>query len=240
MASCRRTLATCLRGLFTCFHVPAPTISQPAQPLRLYVSEQDKHTHQPLYEALVYAARQADLAGATAIKDVLGFGAQGQVESTKLLTLAENLPLVLEFVDSPAIIARFLPEAERLFSEADSGGLAPSARCKPRITKPSPMARTPLLPPIVRELGELRIYCTQADKHATPGLRGRFLPDPLAHALVDKAHAFGILQATTHTSGYGYVLGGSVRACHLEVESGQLALCMELLDERVRLLAFCQ
>jgi PII-like signaling protein len=102
------------------------------------------------------------------------------------------------------------------------------------------MARTPPLSPIVRELGELRIYCTQADKHATPGLRGRFFPNPLAYALVDKAHAFGILQATTHTSGYGYVLGGSVRACHLEVESGQLAQCMKLLDERARLLAFCQ
>jgi PII-like signaling protein len=89
-------------------------------------------------------------------------------------------------------------------------------------------------------VGELRIYFTQADKHTAPGLRSRPLPDPLAHALVDKAHAFGILQATTHTSGYGYVLSESVRARHLEVESGQLAQCMELLDERARLLAFCQ
>ena len=96
---------------------------QPAQLLRLYVSEQDKHQHQPLYEALVYAARQAGLAGATVTKGVLGFGAQGQVESAKLLTLAENLPLVLDFVDSPAAIARFLPEVERLFGEAGSGGL---------------------------------------------------------------------------------------------------------------------
>jgi PII-like signaling protein len=92
----------------------------------------------------------------------------------------------------------------------------------------------------VRKLGELRIYLTQADKHAAPGLRGRLFPDPLAHALVDKAHAFGILQATTHTSGYGYVLGGAVRARHFEIEAGQLALCVELLDERARLLAFCQ
>ena len=37
--------------------------------------------------------------------------------------MAENLPLVLDFVDSPAAIARFLPEVERLFSEAGSGGL---------------------------------------------------------------------------------------------------------------------
>jgi PII-like signaling protein len=96
---------------------------QPAQLLRLYVSEQDKHQHQPLYEALVYTARQAGLSGATVTKGVLGFGAQGQVASAKLLTLAENLPLVLDFVDSPAAIARFLPEVERLFSEAGSGGL---------------------------------------------------------------------------------------------------------------------
>lgn len=42
------------------------------------MSEQDKHAHQPLYEALMYAARQAGLAGATVTKDVLGFGAQAR------------------------------------------------------------------------------------------------------------------------------------------------------------------
>ncbi len=93
---------------------------------------------------------------------------------------------------------------------------------------------------VARELGELRIYLTQADKHPQAGLRGRLFPVPLARALVDRAHAFGILQATTHTSGYGYVLGGPVRARHLEVESGRLALCVELLDERARLQAFCE
>lgn len=58
----------------------------------------------------------------------------------------------------------------------------------------------------MRGLDELRIYLTQADKHTAPGLRGRLFSNLLAHALVDKAHAFGILQATTHTSDYGYVL----------------------------------
>ncbi|MBO3272203.1 DUF190 domain-containing protein [Hymenobacter defluvii] len=99
----------------------------------------------------------------------------------------------------------------------------------------------PLTPaPAARALGELRIYLTQADKHAAPGLRGRLFPNPLAHALVDHAHAFGIRQATTYTSGYGYAAGGAVRARHLEVETGRLTLCVELLDERARLLTFCQ
>ena len=96
---------------------------QPAQLLRLYVSEQDKHGHEPLYEALVYAARQVGLAGATVIKGVLGFGVRGEMESVKLLALAENLPLVLDFVASPAALANFLPEVERLLSEAGCGGL---------------------------------------------------------------------------------------------------------------------
>ena len=102
------------------------------------------------------------------------------------------------------------------------------------------MEPTSPLSPTVRELGELRICLTQADKHAAPGLRGRLYPDLLAHALVDKAHAFGILQATTYTSSYGYVLGGPVHARHLEVEASRLALHVELLDERARLLAFCE
>ncbi|MBO3272202.1 DUF190 domain-containing protein [Hymenobacter defluvii] len=90
------------------------TTFQPAQLLRIYVGEQDKHGHESLYEALAYAARQAGLPGATVTKGVLGFGAAGHMESAKLLTLAENLPLVLDFVASPAALAVFLPEAERL------------------------------------------------------------------------------------------------------------------------------
>lgn len=96
---------------------------EPAQHLRIYVGEQDKHQHEQLYEALAYAALQLGLAGATVTKGVLGFGSQRQIRSAKLLDLVENLPLVLDFVDVPANIARFLPEVARLLSEAGSGGL---------------------------------------------------------------------------------------------------------------------
>ncbi len=99
------------------------TTLQPAQLLRIYVGEQDKHGPEPLYEALTYAALRLGLAGATVSKGLLGFGGHHEIRSAKLIELAENLPLVLDFVDVPANIARFLPEVDRLLSEAGSGGL---------------------------------------------------------------------------------------------------------------------
>jgi len=77
--------------------------------LRLFTGEQEKLGHQPLYEAVVMKAREMHLAGATVLRGPLGFGHSSRIRSAKILCLSEDLPVVVEIVDSEQKIQEFLP-----------------------------------------------------------------------------------------------------------------------------------
>lgn len=85
--------------------------------LRVFVSESARHRGQPLYEAIVRAALEADLAGATVLRGVEGFGPHHRLHTTRILRLAEELPMVVEIVDSEAAIEAFLPTLTELLGE---------------------------------------------------------------------------------------------------------------------------
>jgi PII-like signaling protein len=91
--------------------------------LRIFIGEADKHRHTPLYEAIVKEARTAGLAGATAWRGVLSFGANSRIRSAKILDLSSDLPLIIEIVDEEPRISAFLPRLNTLFEEAQCGGL---------------------------------------------------------------------------------------------------------------------
>lgn len=92
--------------------------------LRIFLGELDKHGSQPLYEAIVRKARELGLAGATVFRGVEGFGAASRVIHTaKILRLSEDLPLLIEIVDSEEKVREFLPAVESLFEEVGCGGL---------------------------------------------------------------------------------------------------------------------
>lgn len=91
--------------------------------LRIFVGEFDKLGHSPLYEEIVYAAKKNGLAGATVTKGIMSFGANSRVHKSKLLALSEDLPIVIEIVDEDEKIESFMDELDRLFEEADGGGL---------------------------------------------------------------------------------------------------------------------
>src|SRR3989338_6458186 len=76
--------------------------------LRVFIGEQDKWHGRPLYEAIVELARKEGLAGATCLKGFLGFGAKSHLHTAKLLRLSEDLPIVIEIVDSAENIQRFV------------------------------------------------------------------------------------------------------------------------------------
>jgi uncharacterized protein len=82
--------------------------------LRIFVSEEDRADHQPLYEAIVLQARQRRLAGATVLRGPMGYGRSAHLRTSKILQLSDNLPLIIEIVDSPENIDAFLPELEGL------------------------------------------------------------------------------------------------------------------------------
>ena len=77
--------------------------------LRVFVGEDDRFERQPLHEAIVLKARETHLAGATVLRGPMGFGHSSRLHTAKILRLSEDLPIVVEIVDSEAKIDAFLP-----------------------------------------------------------------------------------------------------------------------------------
>ena len=98
-------------------------ISGQAVLLRAFGGESDKVGHLPLYEAIVKQAHDADLAGATVLKGVLGFGATARIRTQKILDLSSDLSMVVEIVDEEEKIKAFQITLSELFDEARCGGM---------------------------------------------------------------------------------------------------------------------
>ena len=84
--------------------------------LRIFIGEDDKFGTSPLYEAIVLKAREQHLAGATVLRGPMGFGASSRLHTTKILRLSEDLPLVIEIVDSENKINGFLSVLDGMMS----------------------------------------------------------------------------------------------------------------------------
>jgi PII-like signaling protein len=82
--------------------------------LRAFVGEAARHGTQPLHEAIVLRAREMHLAGATVLRCVSGYGKSSRLHKSHVLRLSDDLPLVIEIVDSEEKINAFLPELERI------------------------------------------------------------------------------------------------------------------------------
>ena len=88
-----------------------------AQLLRIFIGESDKYRGRPLYEAIVLLAREHDIAGATVVRGIMGFGAHSRMHTATLLRLSEDLPMVIEIVDKPDKIQDILPELDQMIEE---------------------------------------------------------------------------------------------------------------------------
>ncbi len=77
--------------------------------LRIFIGESDRHRGKPLYEQIVLKARELNLAGATVTRGILGFGADSRLHSSKILELSEDLPIIVEIVDTEENINRLMP-----------------------------------------------------------------------------------------------------------------------------------
>lgn len=103
--------------------------------VRIFIGEGDKWHHQPLHIALLERFRKESFAGATVFRGVAGFGARSVVHTTHILRLSEDLPIVLEVVDTEEHIARLVPILDEMVSE----GLVTME--KARVLKYSPGSR---------------------------------------------------------------------------------------------------
>lgn len=84
---------------------------------RIFIGESDKWHHQPLSIALVERLRKEGFAGATVFHGVAGFGARSVLHTTHLLRLSEDLPVVIEVVDTQEHIDRLVPILDEMVTE---------------------------------------------------------------------------------------------------------------------------
>jgi PII-like signaling protein len=85
--------------------------------LTIFVGESDRHGHTPLATEIVHRAHQAGLAGATVLRGVEGYGASNHIHTTRILSLSDDLPMIVVIVDADERIQAFLPELDELITE---------------------------------------------------------------------------------------------------------------------------
>jgi hypothetical protein len=88
-----------------------------AQLLRIFVGESDKWHGKPVYEAIVLKARELHLAGATVLRGPMGFGKHSRLHTVKILRLSEDLPIVIEIVDTEEKLKTLLPHIDEMVAE---------------------------------------------------------------------------------------------------------------------------
>ena len=85
--------------------------------LRIFIGESHKYKGKPLYERLVATAREMGLAGATVFRGIMGYGANSRIHSSKILRLSQDLPIVIEIVDTQENVDRLLPKIDSIVPE---------------------------------------------------------------------------------------------------------------------------
>lgn len=125
-------------------------IPERASLLRILIGEDDRADGRPLYEAIVLKAREMQLAGATVLRGPLGFGRSSILHTAKMLRLSQDLPMVIEIVDTDEKIQAFLPTLTQLTQSClitlekvtvirygeDDSGLIPGASGSPPRQEP--------------------------------------------------------------------------------------------------------
>ncbi len=85
--------------------------------MRIFIGEADRFGNKPLHQALVELFRREKLAGATVLRGISGFGAKSHLHTTQLLRLSQDLPIVVELVDTPEKIAAIMPHIDDMVQE---------------------------------------------------------------------------------------------------------------------------
>jgi PII-like signaling protein len=84
---------------------------------RIYIGESDSWHGRPLYEAIVHLLRERGLAGTTVIRGIEGFGAKQHLHTTRILSLSQDLPILIEVVDHEDRLRAILPELDGMVSD---------------------------------------------------------------------------------------------------------------------------
>jgi len=85
--------------------------------VRIYINETDKFEGKSLAQAIVELLRKNGIAGATVLHGTMGYGAHSHVHTTNVLRLSEDLPVIIESVDTSENFDRILPDLENMIGE---------------------------------------------------------------------------------------------------------------------------
>jgi PII-like signaling protein len=85
--------------------------------LRIFIGETDSYKGKPLYEQIVLKAQELNLAGATVVRGIMGFGADSRMHTAKILRLSEDLPIIIEIVDTEENLQKLQPFLDEAVEE---------------------------------------------------------------------------------------------------------------------------
>lgn len=91
--------------------------------MRVFLGEMDRKDNEQLYKVIVLKAKEAKMAGATVSRAAMGFGADSTFSNSKFPKLSDDLPMIIEIVDTEQNINKFLPVVEQLLDDVGCGGM---------------------------------------------------------------------------------------------------------------------
>lgn len=94
-----------------------PRLEGEGKLLRIFIGESDTWRGRPLYQAIVQRVREEGLAGATVLRGIEGFGAKSHLHTTRILRLSEDLPIVIEIVDTAENVDRVIPVLDEMVED---------------------------------------------------------------------------------------------------------------------------
>ncbi|HZS78446.1 MAG TPA: DUF190 domain-containing protein [Ktedonobacteraceae bacterium] len=92
-------------------------MSEPGKLLRIYIGEMQEWQDKPLYRAILELAQQHEMRGATVLRGIEGFGPQHHLSTERLPDISENLPILIEIVESEERVHSFLPLLDELVQQ---------------------------------------------------------------------------------------------------------------------------
>lgn len=94
-----------------------PKIASKAKRLRIYIGEANRWKGRSLHHAIVEKAKELDIAGATVLRGLMGYGANSRIHTAKIMDLSRDLPMLVEIIDSEEYINKLLPYLDEMLEE---------------------------------------------------------------------------------------------------------------------------
>ena len=200
--------------------------SGPAKKVTVYVGEDVRHHGEPLYLALLNYLFYHGVSGCTATKGVAGFGADHQMHTARILEISENLPIKIEFVETPEKLDTLLPKLLQMVGE---GLVEIQDTTILKVTSPTAAVAAPPRVTLSGKATMMRVFVGEDDRW-----RGK----PLHDAIVESLRAHDIAGVTVYRGIAGY---GAHRRFHKERRmslSSDQPIMLSVIDEETKIRAY--